>query len=181
MRTLTLTSVALVLAVLFAAPEVTKAAPQDSVSGGGVSPESYCNGTIEIDVQSGPSGENPTGHVTCGTLFDGPPTCLNVQGNVALLTVFDDVFGTVSVRITDAGPTGDTMEAYPTPGGCPGPLPHYLPIVFSGDIVVVDASSLPTSKDQCKKGGWESFGVFKNQGDCVSFVATRGKNRPSGP
>jgi len=24
-----------------------------------------------------------------------------------------------------------------------------------------------TSKDQCKKGGWQDFGVFKNQGQCV--------------
>jgi hypothetical protein len=39
---------------------------------------------------------------------------------------------------------------------------------------------LPTGKDQCKDGGWQTFGVFKNQGDCVSFVATRGKNAPSG-
>lgn len=37
----------------------------------------------------------------------------------------------------------------------------------------------PTSKDQCKDGGWRNYGVFKNQGDCVSFVATRGKNQPA--
>ena len=36
--------------------------------------------------------------------------------------------------------------------------------------------SLPTTKDQCKSGGWQAFGVFRNQGDCVSFVATKGKN-----
>ncbi len=35
---------------------------------------------------------------------------------------------------------------------------------------------LPISKDECKKGGWELFGVFKNQGDCVSF-ATQGRNK----
>jgi hypothetical protein len=29
-------------------------------------------------------------------------------------------------------------------------------------------------------GGWQSSGVFKNQGDCVSFVATNGKNPPAG-
>jgi DNA-binding beta-propeller fold protein YncE len=29
---------------------------------------------------------------------------------------------------------------------------------------------LPTSKDQCKNGGWRNFPGFKNQGDCVSFV-----------
>jgi hypothetical protein len=37
----------------------------------------------------------------------------------------------------------------------------------------------PTSKDRCQHGRWRLFG-FKNQGDCVSFVATRGKNPPSG-
>ena len=40
--------------------------------------------------------------------------------------------------------------------------------------------SRPTDKDQCKKGGWETFGVFKNQGDCVSWFATGGKNPPAG-
>jgi hypothetical protein len=34
----------------------------------------------------------------------------------------------------------------------------------------------PTSEDQCKSGGWMNFGaMFKNQGQCVSFVATGGK------
>jgi hypothetical protein len=39
---------------------------------------------------------------------------------------------------------------------------------------------LPTKKDECKNGGWQTYGVFKNQGDCVSFVATGGKNPPGG-
>ena len=38
--------------------------------------------------------------------------------------------------------------------------------------------SVPT-QDQCKNGGWKTFGVFKNQGDCVSFVSTGGKNPPA--
>lgn len=34
----------------------------------------------------------------------------------------------------------------------------------------------PTSKDQCKSGLWSSFvGLFKNQGDCVSFVQSNEK------
>jgi hypothetical protein len=36
----------------------------------------------------------------------------------------------------------------------------------------------PTTKDDCKKDGWERFGIFKNQGDCVSYVATKGNNEP---
>jgi hypothetical protein len=44
-----------------------------------------------------------------------------------------------------------------------------------------DAEELPTTKDQCKNGGWQDFTPpFKNQRDCVSFVATGGKNKPSG-
>jgi hypothetical protein len=49
------------------------------------------------------------------------------------------------------------------------------------------ADPAPTSgytKDQCKNGGWQTnfpAGTFKNQGDCVSFFATGGKNPPSGP
>ena len=37
----------------------------------------------------------------------------------------------------------------------------------------------PTTKDQCKNDGWKQYGVFKNQGDCVSYVATHGNNPPA--
>jgi hypothetical protein len=54
------------------------------------------------------------------------------------------------------------------------------------DDVVLLVATLPTSKDDCKKGGWATFvnvntgqQIFKNQGDCVSFVATQGKNPPA--
>ena len=36
----------------------------------------------------------------------------------------------------------------------------------------------PLTLDACKNGAWQTFNnpVFKNQGDCVSFVATQGRN-----
>ena len=40
----------------------------------------------------------------------------------------------------------------------------------------ISAPPLPTSKDQCKTGGWRNYPDFKNEGACVSFVATGGKN-----
>lgn len=45
---------------------------------------------------------------------------------------------------------------------------------------VVVTEDVPT-KDDCKQGGWESMidnagNSFKNQGDCVSYFATKGKN-----
>jgi hypothetical protein len=37
---------------------------------------------------------------------------------------------------------------------------------------------LPTDRDECKAGGWEtSFTQFRNQGDCVSYVASNGTSR----
>jgi hypothetical protein len=44
----------------------------------------------------------------------------------------------------------------------------------------LEVDCLPNNKDECRDGGWQTFGVFKNQGDCVSFVATGGKNPPAG-
>ena len=41
---------------------------------------------------------------------------------------------------------------------------------------------VPTDPDQCKHDGWRDYGdMFKNQGDCVSFVVTDGRNQPDGP
>ena len=44
----------------------------------------------------------------------------------------------------------------------------------NGNSVTYDFEVLlsPTTKDECKKGGWQTFNdpTFKNQGDCVSWV-----------
>ncbi|MFL5830657.1 MAG: hypothetical protein ACJ76X_12130 [Solirubrobacteraceae bacterium] len=47
------------------------------------------------------------------------------------------------------------------------------------------APPIPTRTDECKNGGWQSLidnkgQRFKNQGDCVSYVATGGKNPAKG-
>jgi len=50
------------------------------------------------------------------------------------------------------------------------------------DWALARYANTPTNIDQCKNGGWQNFFApsFKNQGDCVSFVATHGKNPPNG-
>lgn len=40
-------------------------------------------------------------------------------------------------------------------------------------LVVTCLPQLPTSKEQCKEGGWRDFAAFKNQGQCVAFVERR--------
>jgi hypothetical protein len=173
------------LAAAFPSAAFAQAPRQDSVTATPGSAGSFFVTTL--NATSGPSGENPSGQVeftVFGSLqIGGPVTCLGVSGNTATLNIQDQHgFGIVTVQVSDNQP--DTFDAVPVgraatdcsplpPSGLGGP--------YSGDIVVVDAPPLPTSKDECKDGGWQSFGVFKNQGDCVSFVATGGKNQPAGP
>jgi hypothetical protein len=86
------------------------------------------------------------------------------------------------------------------PGGVVSPCPGSLGvnqgsgnpgIVSNADAMYVSVNGskttydfelnppMPTTKEQCKNGGWQNYGsTFKNQGDCVSFVATGGKNEP---
>ena len=182
-------ALAVVVAVwLSAVPTVGAQPDQDSVTGSGTTANNF---TFDIEARSGPSGENPTGQVSFtwrqGVLFAGRVSCLVVNGNVATLNVEVTPplqFGPlITMDVTDS-PTGDLIRAIPTarsPDDC-SPLTSGVVEfpVSSGDVVVVDAQPFPTSKEQCKNGGWQSYGVFSNQGDCVSFVATGGKNQPSG-
>jgi hypothetical protein len=121
----------------------------------------------------------------------GAVTCLVVSGNTARFAIGEDPFsGGVEFQVTDNAGAGapDTLAVLIQLRGVPdcSPLPANATAVAvsTGDIAVVDIQPPPpssTTKDQCQNGGWRTFGVFKNQGDCVSFVATRGRNPPARP
>ena len=56
-----------------------------------------------------------------------------------------------------------------------------VPVTAQFDNVTINDTTVTfESKDSCKDGGWRQFssspGPFKNQGDCVSYFATGGKN-----
>jgi hypothetical protein len=164
---------------------------QDSASATGGT-ASYTSFTLSVT--SGPSGENPTGTFVLDIpgLFHGEASsiaCLAVSGNEATFagTQIPNAFGFTHFKATvvDNGPPGSGLDTFATngyfaPQDCSTAEPGAFgtQTLTSGDVVVVDAPPLPTTKDQCKNGGWKNFGVFKNQGDCVSFVATGGKNPP---
>jgi hypothetical protein len=104
------------------------------------------------------------------------------------VTVFrDQSFGLYVAEAVDNGPANTGLDRFFALPAAPSRSPSdCAPLgltgsdtVTSGDVVIRDAPVLPTTKDQCKNGGWKSYGVFKNQGDCVSFVATKGKNPPA--
>jgi hypothetical protein len=157
---------------------------------------------FDLDVRSGPGGENPTGTATwhvgggLGPSWNVVVTCLAVDGNAAVFgfsgTEFS--FGMLLpvaglARASDGGGPGSRLDSFEwaqvtgSGGGPPIPGPTDCssypagfqpegPTAFNrgGDIVITDTPALPTSKDQCKNGGWRNFPGFKNQGNCVSFV-----------
>ena len=198
-----------VAVLLVAVPPTTAQAPAgDSVAG-----DLFDNDTglqvFDLDVRSGPSGENPTGtpewHVGGGGGYSwsATVTCLSVSGSTAVIgfsgTVFFSTTGELSptaglIRVVDGGGSSSALDSFEwaetqgPPNGAPIPGPtdcSSYPASFAlsgtgvnqeGDLIVIDAQPLPATKDQCKNGGWKTYGVFKSQGDCVSFVASGGKN-----
>lgn len=136
-------------------------------------------------------------------------TCLSVTGNtavvgfsgtVAIIFDFVEVRPTAGlIRVVDGGGPAsrqDSLEFVSVEGAIDGPpipgptscatypadfpLRHGPIVNGEGDLVVTDSQPVPTSTSQCKTGGWRTFGVFKNQGDCASFVATGGRDTPAG-
>jgi hypothetical protein len=187
------------LVALLAAPSGSVAQPapaqQSAVSPSFVAP--FFFGSFNAVSDAG--GANPSGQVSyhlgggLGSNTSATVVCLSVSGNTAVvgfvgtiddpfppppqrvvgeLVVADNAPGpnnfldtvALSQRITDTG-TANCLA--------PGPLTIGPLNLMSGDIVVTAAPPLPTSKEQCKNGGWRDFPGFKNQGDCVSFVATQ--------
>lgn len=136
-------------------------------------------------------------------------TCLSVSGNTAIIGYTGELFffGETSpavglIRVADAGGPGSGLDTFdwaeggggpgdpplPGPSVCssfPGPFPFWSPqpvdTDITTDIVVHDGPAVPATKDQCKNGGWRSYGIFRNQGDCVSYIATGGRNRQGAP
>jgi len=75
--------------------------------------------------------------------------------------------------------TGD-HASFLIPDAYPGAAEWYYDNFGSLTVDVYRVNPYPTSDAQCKNNGWKAYGVFKNQGDCVSFVATGGTNLPAG-
>jgi hypothetical protein len=135
---------------------------------------------INVDAHGGPSGENPTGDAGISlrlNFIGGPVTCLTVTGNRAviggefaglgyLFVVEDNAASGTPDRFGEGDPGQDS------PTICPADPDVALEPIESGDLVVHDAQPFPTSKEQCRQGGWRQFG-FKNQGQCVAFVQRR--------
>ena len=167
---------------------------QDSVTGSITYGEGRSTLGFTLSASSGPGGEDPTGTVTIHTFVAGDlgtfaVSCLGVSGNHA--TIVAPFPGTtpptpagVVIQVEDNGSTGDKVDSTfvsTLPDSCPPPVTVREDPFTSGNVTVVDAPSFPTLREQCKNSGWRTFGVFENQGSCVRFVATGGKNPSAAP
>jgi hypothetical protein len=136
---------------------------------------------VSIDVRSEPSGANLRGFVSFNVLggirVRGLATCLAIDGNRAVIGVDDELFHGITVEVFDNEATGapDTFFVDPAPTGCTGdPAPTTGGPFSSGDLVVDDVL-VPSSADQCRRGGWRDLtddrGLpFQNQIVCIQFV-----------
>jgi hypothetical protein len=157
---------------------------------------------LSVDAQSDPDGSNPSGTASAASRstysVSGHVTCMTVIGSRATVGFAVDsgfsVFGSLGhvIFVEDNGSPGaahdlaNDFEAALPPTSCPAPTDEdlvpfpFIPIrpqpIEAGDITIVDAPALPTSKDQCRSGGYRQFG-FRNQGQCVAFVE-RGTQSP---
>jgi hypothetical protein len=79
-----------------------------------------------------------------------------------------------------------TNDVKPSVGNCGFSSPQACYADNSGSVTAtITFNNVPTTTDQCKKGGWQGLNdsngtPFKNQGDCVSYVATGGTNPADG-
>ena len=151
-----------------------------------ISPYLLGEGAFDLQVDNGfvNWGSYNTAH-SYSLLYTG-------TGNPASFRVFD---GDSHTGTPEAGWYGDnvgglTVSIY----SCDVPPPP--PVLGCTDNTAVnynpaanqdDGSCVyePSNKNACRKGGWETLvdadgHHFKNQGDCVSYVATKGKNKAAG-
>lgn len=85
-------------------------------------------------------------------------------------SVYDTRISAAEGTFADRGLAPLTLTNFT--GDAPGvPTESGLFQQFYSDLANTEPLA-PTSKDQCKGGGWTAYPEFKNQGDCVSFVET---------
>lgn len=104
-------------------------------------------------------------------------------------TVFlemDDQFGDALVFCTTQTDPFGVFQCTVSTFLAPGPITlratyqgAHLFQASSVNVPGVIVQAMPTTADQCKGAGWMQYGRFKNQGDCVSWIVTNGKNAPA--
>jgi hypothetical protein len=141
--------------------------------------EPYENGTVtpnvwqawDVDAGQFWSSRTATGGGTCNTVagFGGAPFYTLAALKAACPNAVAVGFG---VNIGSNNPSYNVETDLVTFNGT----------TYNFEPATAPATVTLTSKDDCKNNGWmqSTNPTFKNQGDCVSFFATKGKNGGAG-
>jgi hypothetical protein len=106
---------------------------------------------------------------------------LNGEDATVNYTVASDVGGTVTKSLLPNLSSGADTFTLPDTGITSVTITRGTSAtVWDFFIDDVSFTATATTVSECKNGGWEAFGIFKNQGDCVSYVATDERNQPAG-
>jgi hypothetical protein len=134
--------------------------------------------------------DSPVGRVTGTGSISGPGmSCAGFCLGVLDCADYGGQFGCCGPEFREVGPYDATIT---TPGGSFTDHGFFRAVFYrSGDnplnrfdqsfesSVSPPQPVLPTTKDQCKHGGWRQFG-FKNQGQCIRFVKHGPKKQAAG-
>jgi hypothetical protein len=109
-----------------------------------------------------------------GTAFytsytDSSPQTGNLPG-VSHYTEVAVLEGAVNLAQVAAPDRGVEIAQGTTGTVAGGEAPENHKRKFPTPVPTPTCSSIPTSPDQCKKGGWRQFACFKNQGQCIKAV-----------
>lgn len=116
---------------------------------------------------------------TTSVTFGPGPFIYNGSAFTATASVSPAAAGAATIAYSGQCTLAGTCTASATYAGSN----NYLPSTASASIVI--KYPVVTSAGQCKDGGWQYLtddlgNLFKNQGDCVSYVATKGRNKGAG-
>ena len=104
-----------------------------------------------------------------GAVVSAAYSCADNPGGSGLASCVGTVMNGAAIDTSTSGAHSFTVTGTDNATNTASVIHHYAVL------------KVAATKDECKNGGWKtvvdrSLRPFKNQGDCVSFVATAGKN-----
>jgi choice-of-anchor C domain-containing protein len=149
-------------------------------------------GTMSIDMSGADAGTlSQTFETTIGNTYTvafvmsgnpaGPPEVKTLEVSATGGTTGVYTHDTTGTDLTTMVWTPQTYSFLATSASTTLTFVSTTATAFGPAIDAVAVTEEVPGKDDCKDGGWESMidtagNSFKNQGDCVSFFATKGKN-----
>jgi large repetitive protein len=143
-------------------------------------------GTTAVTFTATDASGNSSSCTTFVTVVDTTPPTITCPSNITVVAgaggtavvtysaVASDIAGPVTISYSPA--SGSTFAVGTTPVVATATDASGLTTQCGFTVTVTPF--VPTTSDECRNGGWMAFGIFKNQGECISFVTGRRGGSP---